>query len=66
MHVDPDNDDNNVPQQRLLYTNEDKRNYPLMDNASSITIVAWKLTKNQSLIISNISIPDRSPHSGFS
>ena len=24
IHVDPDNDDDNVPQQRLLVTNEDK------------------------------------------
>ena len=32
IHVDPDNDDNNVPQQCLLFTNEDKRNYPLINN----------------------------------
>ena len=46
IHVDPNNDDDNVPQQRLLFTNEDKRNYPLMDISTSIKKIAWKLTKN--------------------
>ena len=66
IHVDFDSDDDYVPQQRLLYTNEDKRNHPLMDTGTSIPIIAWKLTKNRSHIISDISIPGCLPHSGFS
>ena len=37
-----------------------------MDTGASISIVAWKLMKNRSHIISDISIPGRLPHSGFS
>ena len=37
-----------------------------MDTGTSIPIIAWKLTKNQSHIISDVSIPGRLPHSGFS
>ena len=66
IHIDPDNDDDNVPQQRPLYTNEGKRNYPLINNDTYIPIVAWKLTKNRSHTISDISIPGRLPHSGSS
>ena len=66
IHVDPDNDDDNVPQQRLLYINEDKRNHPLIDNNTYIPTVTWKLTRNRSHIINDISIPGRLPHSGFS
>ena len=66
IHVDPDNDDDNVPQQRLLFTNKDKTNYPFTNNDTYIPIVTWKLTKNQSHIISDISTPGRLPHSGFS
>ena len=66
IHVDCDNDDDNVPQQRLLFTNEDKTDYPCTNNDTYIPIVTWKLTKNQSHIISNISTPGRLPHSGFS
>ena len=66
IHVDPDNDGNNVPQQRLLFTNEDKRNYPPINNDTYIPIVAWKLKKNQSHIISDISTHGRLPHSSFS
>ena len=40
IHVDPDNDDDKVPQQRLLFTNEDKRNYPRINNNTYIPIVA--------------------------
>ena len=65
IHVDFDSDDNYVPQQRLLYTNKDKRNHSLMNTGTSIPIIAWKLTKNQSHSISDISIPGHSPHSGF-
>ena len=66
IHVDFDSDDDYVPQQRLLYTNKDKKNYSLMDTGTFIQIIAWKLTKNRSHIISDISIPGRLPHSGFS
>jgi len=66
IHVDPANDNNNVPQQRLLFTNKDKRNYPFINNDTYIPIVTWKITKNQSNIISDISTPGRLPHSGFS
>ena len=66
IYVDPSKDDDDVPQQRLLYTNEDKKNYPPMDTGTSVPIIAWKLTKNRSLIISDISIPGHLSHSGFS
>ena len=66
IRVDFDSDDDYVPQQRLLYTNKDKRNYPLINTGTSIPIIAWKLTKNQSYIISDISIPGRLPHSRLS
>ena len=57
--VDPgyDGGENNIPQQSIFCTNEDMRTYPLMDNGKSIPIVTWKLTKNCSHIISDISIP---------
>ena len=35
----------------------------LIDTGTSIPIIAWKLTKNQSHIISDISIPGRLQHS---
>ena len=66
IHVDFDSDDNYVPLQHLLYTNKDNRNHPLMNTGASILIITWKLTKNQSHIISEISIPGRLPNSGFS
>ena len=56
----------NLPQRLILYTNGDRKNYPLMDTGTSIPIVAWKLTKNRSHIISDISISGCLPHSGFS
>ena len=59
IHVDPENNDDNVPQQRLLFTNEDKTNYPFTNNDTYIPIVTWKLTKNKSHIISVISTPSR-------
>ena len=37
-----------------------------MDTSASVPIVSWKLTKKQSHIISDISIPGRLPHFGFS
>ena len=66
IHIDPDSDDNNVPQRCLLYTSKDKENYTLMDTGTSIPRIAWKLTKNQSHIINDISFPDLLPHIGFS
>ena len=66
IHVDPDDDDDNVPQQHLLFTNKDKTNYSFTNNDTYILIVTWKLTKNRSHIISDISIPGRLPHSGIS
>ena len=66
VSIDPSSDEDNVPQRRLLYTNKDKRNYPLMDTGASVPTVIWKLTKNRSHIISDISVPARLPHSGFS
>ena len=42
------------------------KNYPFIDTDASIPIVACKLTKNCSHIISGISIPGCSPHSGNS
>ena len=38
---------------------------PLMNNNKSIPIVTWKLTKNRSHIISDISISGQIPDSGF-
>ena len=55
-----------IPQQPLLNTNKDKKNYPLMYTGASVPIVSWKLTMKQSYIISDISIPGCLPHSGFS
>ena len=54
----------NILQQRLFWTNEDLKNYPFIDAGASIPIIAWKLTKNRSHIISSTSIPDCSPHFG--
>ena len=42
------------------------KNYPFIDTSGSIPIVAWKLMKNRSHIISDISIPGCSSHSGNS
>ena len=66
IHVDPNNDNDNVPQQCLLFKSKDKTDYPFTNNDTYIPIVTWKLTKNRSHIISDISIPGRLPHSGSS
>ena len=66
IHVDPDNDDDNILQQRLLFTSENKTNYTSTNNNTYIPIVTWKLTKNRSHIISDISTPGRLPHSSTS
>ena len=42
------------------------KNYPFINTSALIPIVAWKLTKNRSYIISDIFIPVCSPHSGNS
>ena len=54
----------NILQQRLFYINEDLKNYPFIDTGACITISTCKLTKNGSHIVSNTSIPCRSPYSG--
>ena len=64
--VDPSSDKGIISQQHHLYTNKDKKNYPLMDIGESVPKVSWKITKKQSHIISYISIPGRLPHSEFS
>ena len=66
ISVDPSGDKGNIPQQHLVYTNKDKKNYPLVDTGTSVPIVSWKLIKKRSHIISDISIPGRVPHSRFS
>ena len=48
----------NILQQRLFYTNEDLKNYSFINVSASIPILAWKLTKNRSHIISGTSIPE--------
>ena len=60
-----DGDENNIPQQSKFCTKEDMRTYPLMDDGKYIPIVRWKLTKNNSHIISDISIPSQTSHSDF-
>ena len=66
ISVDSNIDEDNIPQQSLLYIKEVKKNYPLMDTGTSVPIVSWKLTKKWSHIISDISISGRLPHSVFS
>ena len=53
-------------QQHLIHTNKDMKNYPFIYTDVSIPIVAWKLTKNRSHIISDVSIPGGLSHSGNS
>ena len=43
IYVDPDNDDDNVPQQHLLFTNEDKTDYPFTNNDTYIPMVTYIL-----------------------
>ena len=64
--TNPSSHEKNILQQRLFYTNKDLKNYPFIDIGASIPIVAWKLTKNHSHIISDIFIPGHSPHCGNS
>ena len=51
-------------QHHLFYMKEDPKNYLFIDVGTSIPIVTWKLTKNRSHIISDISIPGCPSHSG--
>ena len=39
VYLDPSSDEGNIQHQRLLYTNEDKKNYSLMDTSESVPIV---------------------------
>ena len=57
ISVDSNSNNGLKPPQYLLYKNKDKNKYPLMDTSTSIPIVSWKITKKQSHIISDISIP---------
>ena len=43
VSVDPSSDEDNMPQRCLLYTDNDTKNYPLMDTGAFIPIVAWKV-----------------------
>ena len=54
------------PTQNLVYKSKKKDTYPLIKTSTSLPIVDWKITKKQSNIISNISIPGCLPHCGFS
>ena len=63
--TDLSSDEKSVLQQNLIYTNEDMKNYPFIDTDAFIPIVTWKSTKNCLHIISDISIPGCSPHSGI-
>ena len=66
VSIDPNSNNDIIPQRHLLYKNEDKKNYSLMDNGTSIPIVSWMITNKQQHIISDISIPGCLPHSRFS
>ena len=66
VSVDLNSDNDIKPPQYLLYKDIEKNNYPLIDTNTSIPIVSWKIMKEQSHIISDISIPNRLPHFGFS
>ena len=64
--VDPNSNNSLKSPQHLSYKSKDKNKYPLMDTSTFIPIVGWKITKKQSYIISDISIPGRLLHCGFS
>ena len=66
VSVDPSGDKGVIPQRLLLYTNEYKKNNPPMNIGSSVPIFSWKLTKKQSHIINDITIPGLLLYSGFS
>ena len=66
VSADPNSNNGIKPPRHLLYKDEEKNNYPLMDTSTSIPKVSWKIMKKQSHIISDISIPGRLPHFGFS
>ena len=62
--ADPSSDKKNILQQRPIYTSNNMKNYSFIDTGTSIPTIAWELTKKCSHIISDISIPSCSPHSG--
>ena len=64
--ADPNSNNGLKPTRHLLYKSKDKKKYSLMDTNTSIPIGCWKITKKQSHIISDISIPGRLPHFAFS
>ena len=66
VFADPNSNNGLKSPRHLLYKSKDKNKYPLMNTSTSIPIVGWKITKKQSHIISDISIPGRLPHCGFS
>ena len=66
VSTDPNSNNGIKLPQHLLYKNVDKNNYPLMDTSTSIPIVSWKIREKRSHIISDISIPIRLLHFGFS
>ena len=66
ISTDPNSNNGSKPLQHLLFKSKDKKKYPLMDTSTSISIISWKITKNQSHIISDISIPGQLPNFGFS
>ena len=63
----PNSNNGLKPPRHLLYKSKDVNNkYPLMDTSTFIPIVYWKITQKHSHNISDISIPGRLPHFGFS
>ena len=66
ISVDHNNNYGLKPPQHLLYKSKDKNKDSLMNTSISILIVCWKITKKQSHIISDISIPGQLPRSEFS
>ena len=62
IHVDPDNDDDNVPQQRLLFTSENKTNYSSINISPQLPGRSQKIDHTllviyQSLAVYHILVP---------
>ena len=64
--ADQNSNDSLKPPRHLLYKSKEKNKYPLMNTSTLIPIVSRKITKKLLYIISNISIPGRLPHYGYS
>ena len=62
--VEPSSNGKNILQQSIFYTNDDLKNYLFIDASALIPVVAWKVIKNCSHIISNKSLPGCSLYSG--